>query len=95
MSGMERMTVTLPSDLVAEVEEAVAGGAYASGGEVVREALRDWQAKRASQGDELVALRAEIARGLADVEAGRLVDFDADRIVARGRTLSDGRSASD
>jgi antitoxin ParD1/3/4 len=35
---------------------------------------------------------AEIERGLADVEAGRVRDFDAGRIVERGRRLLAGRS---
>ena len=53
----------------------------------VREALRDWKAKRAVQMKELEALKADIDRGLADLAAGRVKDFDADRIIARGRKL--------
>ncbi len=37
---------------------------------------------------------ASIERGLADVAAGRVKDFDADSIVARGRKLLAGRPAS-
>jgi antitoxin ParD1/3/4 len=40
----------------------------------------------------LTALKSEIAKGLADVAAGRVKDFDAGRIIARGRKLLADRS---
>ena len=39
-------------------------------------------------------LRADIARGLADVADGRLADFDPERIIARGRKLLADRANS-
>ena len=94
MAEIERLTITLPSDMAAVVKGAVERGDYASNSEVVREALRDWKMKRALQLQELAALKAEIDRGLADVAAGRVQDFDADRIVERGRKLLASRSPS-
>ena len=94
MAEIERLTITLPSDMAAVVKGAVEGGDYASNSEVVREALRDWKMKRAMQLQELAALKAEIDRGLADVAAGRVRDFDADRIIERGRKLLASRSPS-
>ena len=94
MAEIERMTITLPSDMAAVVKGAVQGGEYASSSEVVREALRDWKTKRALQLQELAALKADIDRGLADLAEGRVKDFDAARIVERGRTLLAGRSPS-
>ena len=84
---MERMTVTLPTDLAAVVRGAVDGGDYASTGEVVRAALRDWKAKRALQLHEYAALKADIDKGLADVAAGRVREFDATHIIERGGEL--------
>ncbi|MEA2774675.1 MAG: antitoxin ParD1/3/4 [Acetobacteraceae bacterium] len=55
MAAIERMTITLPSDIAAVVKGAVAGGDYASSSEVVREALRDWKTKRALQLQEITA----------------------------------------
>ena len=46
MAGIERMTITLPSNMAAVIKGAVKGGDYASSSEVVREALRDWKTKR-------------------------------------------------
>jgi antitoxin ParD1/3/4 len=94
MAEIERLTITLPSDMAAVVKSAVADGDYASSSEVVREALRDWKMKRALQLRELAELKADIDKGLADVAAGRLKKFDADSIIARGRKLLASRSPS-
>lgn len=94
MAEIERLTITLPSDMAAVVRGAVDGGDYASSSEVVREALRDWKMKRALQLQELAGLQTEIDKGLADLAAGRVEDFDADRIVERGRRLLASRSRS-
>ena len=44
MSTIERTTITMPAAIT---KAAVEGGDYASTSEVIREALRDWPAKRA------------------------------------------------
>jgi len=36
---------------------------------------------------DFAALKADLAEGLADLAAGRVKDFDADRIIERGRKL--------
>ena len=95
MSDIERLTVTLPADLAASLRTAVATGDYASNSAVVREALHDWRRKRSLQVEELAALQADIASGLADAAAGRVRDFDVTRIIERGRTLLARRSHSE
>lgn len=94
MAGIERLTITLPSDMAGVVKGAVEGGDYASSSEVVREALRDWKLKRALQLQELAALKADIDKGLTDLAEGRVRDFDADRIIERRRRLLANRSPS-
>jgi len=94
VSTIERMTITMPGDMAAVVKGAVEGGDYASTSEVIREALRDWKAKRAVQLHELEALKADIHKGLTDVAAGRVNDFDVGRIIERGRKLLAARSPS-
>lgn len=84
---IERLTITLPPDMANVVRGAVDTGDYASASEVIREALRDWKMKRALQMQELEALRSDIDKGLADLKQGRVKDFDAKRIVARGRRI--------
>ncbi len=94
MAEIERLTITLPSEMADTVRGAVAGGDYASSSEVIREALRDWKMKRTLQLDELAALKADINKGLTDVAKGRIKDFDAKRIIERGKKLLARRSPS-
>jgi antitoxin ParD1/3/4 len=91
MAEIERLTITLPSEMAAIVRGAVEGGDYASSSEVIREALRDWKAKRAVQLKEMESLEADIDKGLADLADGRVKDFDAARIIEQGRKLLAGR----
>jgi antitoxin ParD1/3/4 len=46
MSKLERITVTLPEEMVAKLRLAVGSGEYATTSEIVREALRDWNAEQ-------------------------------------------------
>ncbi len=94
VAEIERLTITLPADMAAVVRSAVADGDYASTSEVIRAALRDWKMKRALQLQELAALKADIDKGLADVAAGRVKEFDPQTIIARGRKLLAARSRS-
>ena len=94
MADIERITITLPTDMAAVVKGAVEGGDYASTSEVVRAALRDWKMKRSLQLQELAALKVDIDKGLADVANGRVKDFDATNIIARGKKLLADRSSS-
>ncbi len=94
MPDIERLTITLPEPVAAEVKGAVEAGEYASASEVICEALRDWRAKRNTRIQDLAALKADIDKGLADLDAGRVHDFDAARIIERGRTLLKDRSRS-
>ena len=95
MSTIERMTITMPADMAAVVKAAVDSGDYASTSEVVRDALREWKMKRAVQLQEIAALKTDIDKGLADVAAGRVKDFNKRAIVERGRKLLASRSSSD
>jgi antitoxin ParD1/3/4 len=87
VGAIERLTITLPADMAGLVKRAVDDGDYASSSEVIREALRDWKLKRELRLRRLAELKADIDRGLADVAEGRLGNFDAGRMIARGRRL--------
>ena len=89
---LERLTITMPSEMAASIKQAVDDGEYASTSEVVREALREWKTRRQLMLNELSALKADIDQGLVDVAAGRVKNFDADRIIARGKQLLAARS---
>jgi antitoxin ParD1/3/4 len=84
MSTIERITITLTAEMAHAVRTAVKAGEYASSSETIREALRDWRHKRALQEQELRELRAKVRQGLDDIEAGRVHDFDPERIIRKG-----------
>jgi len=81
------LNVSLPMELEARVREHVASGLYGSASEVIREALRLFEAYQSVQQSSLAALRADIAQGLADVKAGRVEPMDMAAIKAQGRAL--------
>lgn len=64
MPAIERMTITMPTELAETLRQTVAGGEYASTSEVVREALREWTRRRDAERQDLEALRAAIRAGL-------------------------------
>jgi antitoxin ParD1/3/4 len=43
--------------------------------------------------NNLAALKADVDKGLKDLAEGRVRDFDADRIITRGKKLLGDRSA--
>lgn len=94
MADIERITITLPTDMAVIVKKAVEDGDYVSTSEVVRAALRDWKIKRALQLEELASLKRDIDEGLADIANGNVKDFDVDQIIKRGRKLLADRSPS-
>ena len=94
MNTMERITITLTPEIAQAVRGAVEAGEYASSSEIIREALRDWRHKRALQAQELADLRVAIQEGLDDIEAGRVRDFDAERIIRRGEERLQSRAAN-
>ncbi len=85
MSDIERITVTLTSELARMIRGSVDAGEYATCSEIIREALRDWKHKKILRDRELEELRADVRDGLVDIKAGRVKKFDADRIVKKGK----------
>ena len=57
MSTIEKISIALPPEMVADLRAAVDTGDYASASEVVREALRDWKLKRKIDDLEIEVLR--------------------------------------
>ena len=74
MTETRHVRVTLTEDQVAAVKEAVASGEYASTSEVVGEAIRDWQLRRALRPEEAETLRSLWDEGKAS-GSPRLLDF--------------------
>jgi antitoxin ParD1/3/4 len=85
------LNVSLPTELEARVREHVASGLYGSASEVIREALRLFEAYQSVQLTSLGALKADIAKGMADVQAGRVEKMDMASIKAKGRAALKAR----
>ena len=79
------LNVSLPIELETRVREHVASGLYGSASEVIREALRMFETFQTVQTSSLVALKADIAKGMTDVHAGRVTKVNMASIKAKGR----------
>jgi len=87
------LNVSLPIELENRVRDHVASGLYGSASEVIREALRLFEAYQSVQVANLSALKSDIALGLADVQAGRISALDVAAIKAQGRAALQARTA--
>jgi antitoxin ParD1/3/4 len=83
MGTMEKLTVDLPTELVAAVRGVVRSGVFASESEVVEAVLRAWHGHDGVEEPDSETLRAFVAEGIADADAGRFVD--AEEMFARLR----------
>ncbi len=75
-SIIEKISIALPPEMIAQVREAVQTGEYASSSEVVREALRDWRHKRQLQQNGV----AELRRLWQEARADRSLGLDPDEV---------------
>ncbi|MBB4007248.1 ribbon-helix-helix domain-containing protein [Allorhizobium taibaishanense] len=82
MANVEKISVSMTPQQADLVRAAVDSGAYASGSEVVREAMRDWAAKWEIRKDDIDRLRKLWDEGKASGEPVG-VDFDELRNEAR------------
>ena len=92
MSTIERITISLPAEMVAEVKAAVAAGEFTNTSEAVRDALRRWHRARTVIALSDEELRLLVAEGR---DSGEPVDGEAalKRLRAKYAVMSatDGR----
>ena len=86
------LNISMPIELETRAREHVASGLYGSASEVIREALRLFEAYQSVQTSSLLALKADIAQGLADVQAGSVESMDMASIKEKGRATLKARS---
>ena len=72
MATVEKITIALTKDIAADVRAAVDRGEYASTSEVIRDALRDWKLKRATQQEQIKEIRRMWKAGIESGSAGPL-----------------------
>jgi Predicted transcriptional regulators containing the CopG/Arc/MetJ DNA-binding domain and a metal-binding domain len=88
MASIEKISIALPQEMVEQVREAVDAGEYASTSEVVREALRDWNQKRALHQQGLNELRRVWKQAAADKSPGIAPDKVLDRLEQKYRAAA-------
>jgi len=77
MANRATLTFSLTPELQEFVSSRVASGRYVSASEVIREGLRLLEERETYRDAELARLRREIEVGLAQAEAGELLDGEA------------------
>jgi len=82
---MVRFSVDLPSDLVTDMRKAVQSGDFASESEMIRQLWEAWRGGVEFEGAELEEVRAAVAEGIADADAGRVVDAEEVHAELRAR----------
>ncbi|WP_428391711.1 type II toxin-antitoxin system ParD family antitoxin [Lichenicoccus sp.] len=76
----EKLSITLPADMAQMIRRQVDSGSYSSNSEVIRDAMRLWQDRRAEREQRLDTVRAKLneagddPRRIADEELGRHFD---------------------
>ena len=83
------MNVSLTPELEHLVNSKVAAGSYHSASEVVREGLRLLQQRDETQAAKLAWLRAEVQKGMDDLDAGRIYDGPEVMASIRKRLLKE------
>ena len=82
MPNVEKVSVSMTPQHAELLRDAVSSGAYASGSEVVREAMRDWSAKWMQKRADITKLRAMWEEGKA---SGPPVEVDFDAVLDEAR----------
>jgi antitoxin ParD1/3/4 len=93
LATIEKMSIALPPEMVAQVREAVDSGEYASNSEVVRDALRDWTHKRTLRRQGIDELRSIWQQALQDPGCGVDADEVLDRLERKYQSLAEQAEA--
>lgn len=86
---IEKISVALPRQMLAEVKSAVETGEYASSSEVIRDALRDWGLKRSLQKQGIEQLRQLWQEARHDTQPGVAADEVLDRLERKYQAMAD------
>ncbi|MDO7840872.1 type II toxin-antitoxin system ParD family antitoxin [Sphingomonas immobilis] len=90
MQAAEKLSITLPAEMVRVIRAKVESGGYGSNSEVIREAMRGWMERER----HFATLEAAVERGIADAEAGRVYTSEEVRGWLLEQLENDRRSAS-
>jgi len=92
MADIERLSIALPAPMASAVRRAVELGEYASASEVIRDALRLWEARRELRDRDVEILRERWDEGKRSGRAGPL---DIHQLIADERRKLETGSGRD
>ena len=69
----ERITITLPPDMLASIKKEVSSGSYGSTSELIREAMRMWQKREEEYKARISLIRERLAHSM---KSGEPVPFN-------------------
>ncbi len=70
----ERITITLPPEMLASIKQKVSTGSYGSTSELIREAMRVWQKKEEEHDARISLIRNRLQQSM---QSGEPVALDA------------------
>ncbi|MEK1931731.1 MAG: type II toxin-antitoxin system ParD family antitoxin [Pararhizobium sp.] len=82
MQSAEKISITLPPEMLRVIRETVNAGEYASTSEVVRDAMRVWQRDRQEHAERLKVIRARIRHSFEDPRPDLNEDEASDALEA-------------
>jgi antitoxin ParD1/3/4 len=82
MATVEKLSIALTPEVLADVRQAIATGEYASTSEVIRDALRSWKHSRREREVAIEALRGLWREGM---DSGEGQVLDVEDLKRRGR----------
>ena len=94
MSSVEKISIALPPEMVAQLRQAVETGEYASSSEAVRDALRDWTRKRQLQQNGIAELRKLWQQARADKTPGVSANKVLNQLERKYQALADAAGAT-
>jgi antitoxin ParD1/3/4 len=83
MNNAEKLSITLPSEMVAIIKSEVDAGRYASTSEVLRDAMRGWIRSEQVHNETLASIRARISASLNDPRPSVSLDEAFKRLEAK------------
>ncbi len=83
MSAAEKLSITLPADMVSVIKAEVETGRYASTSEVLRDAMRMWLRQEEIHSEQIKSIRARLQRSLDDARPSVPINEAFERLEAK------------
>ena len=89
----EKLSITLPAEMVSVINGQVKQGRFASVSEVLREAMRTWMRQEDEHAERIASIRGRIDRSLADPRPRVPLDEGFERLERKHKLATPKTSA--